>query len=149
VELFGLSPIEFVVIAIVAILVFGQRLPQVAGEAAATLQRVKRALADLRRETGIDQEIYRAKREFEEAARKARALDPKRAIEREANSVRRDIDEAVAKAGTPAATKAADPSAPGQAPAPGAAGEAPPAEPATPEAARPLPPPDPAVPRRD
>jgi TatA/E family protein of Tat protein translocase len=84
VEFFGLSPIELLVIVVVAIVVFGQRLPQVAGETAATLQRFKRSLTDLRRETGIDQEIYKAKREFEEAQRQARAADPRLELTREA-----------------------------------------------------------------
>ena len=83
-EFFGLSPIEMLVIVVVAIVVFGQRLPQVAGETAATLQRFKRSLTDLRRETGIDQEIYKAKREFEEAQRQARAIDPRMELSREA-----------------------------------------------------------------
>ncbi len=83
-EFFGLSPIELLVIVVVAIVMFGQRLPQVAGETAATLQRFKRSLTDLRRETGIDQEIYKAKREFEEAQRQARAVDPRMELSREA-----------------------------------------------------------------
>lgn len=83
-EFFGLSPIELLVIVVVAIVVFGQRLPQVAGETAATLQRFKRSLTDLRRETGIDQEIYKAKRDFEEAQRQARAADPRMELSREA-----------------------------------------------------------------
>lgn len=83
-EFFGLSPIELLVIVVVAIVVFGQRLPQVAGETAATLQRFKRSLTDLRRETGIDQEIYKAKREYEEAQRQARAADPRMELSREA-----------------------------------------------------------------
>ena len=90
-EFLGLSPIEIVVIVVVAILVFGQRLPQVAGETAATLQKVKRSLADLRRETGIDQEIYRAKREFEEASRKARANNPMDTVKREVLAARAEI----------------------------------------------------------
>jgi Sec-independent protein translocase protein TatA len=99
VDFFGLSFVEILVIIVVAILVFGQRLPQVAGEAAATLQRVKRSLSDLRRETGIDQEIYRAKREFEEAARQARAVNVPNAVRREVDAARAEIRGAIA--GTP------------------------------------------------
>jgi Sec-independent protein translocase protein TatA len=80
------------VIAVVAVLVFGARLPQVAGEAAATLQKVKRALGDLRRETGIDQEIYRAKREFEQGVRKPlRDVDLPNTIRREVEGARREL----------------------------------------------------------
>jgi TatA/E family protein of Tat protein translocase len=90
-ELFGLSFLEILVILVVAILVFGPRLPQVAGETAATLQRFKRTLSDLRRETGIDQEIYRAKREFEEAARQARAANPAGAVQRAVREAQTEI----------------------------------------------------------
>lgn len=106
-EFFGLSPIELIVIVVVAILVFGQRLPQVAGETAATLQRVKRTLSDLRRETGIDQEIYRAKREFEEAQREARKADVRPELAREASSAAAGLNAAAAgvtaEPGAPAA----------------------------------------------
>lgn len=94
-EFMGLSVIELMVIVVVAILVFGQRLPQVAGETAATLQRLKRSLSDLRRETGIDQEIYRAKREFEDAQREARKLDVRDAVKREAQATRAEVQGAL------------------------------------------------------
>ncbi len=85
-EFLGLSPTELFVIAIVAILVFGARLPQVAGEAAATLQRFRRSLTDLRRETGIDQEIARARREFE-SVRRPLAVDLPHTIRREVKAL--------------------------------------------------------------
>jgi TatA/E family protein of Tat protein translocase len=110
-ELFGLSFLEILVILVVAILVFGPRLPQVAGETAATLQRFKRTLSDLRRETGIDQEIYRAKREFEEAARQARAANPTGAVQRAVREAQTEIQGAIAS--QPAPTEAH--SAPAQA----------------------------------
>jgi Sec-independent protein translocase protein TatA len=109
VEIFGLSPIELVVIMVVAILVFGQRLPQVAGEAAATLQKVKRSLSDLRRETGIDQEIYRAKREFEDAARQAREANVAGAVRHELDSAKRELRSAFEP---PPSVPAAPPPAP-------------------------------------
>ena len=108
-ELFGLSPIEIVVIGVVAILAFGQRLPQVAGEAAATLQKFKRSLSDLRRETGIDQEIYRAKREFEDSVRKPlRKLDLPNTIQREAESARSDVETTSTPPAESAETKTGD-----------------------------------------
>lgn len=103
-EFFGLSFAELVVIFVVAILVFGQRLPQVAGETAATLQRVRRSLSDLRRETGIDQEIQKAKREFEDAQRAAQA-----SVQREAAMMRAELERA--NAATSAASTAATASA--------------------------------------
>jgi len=101
-EFFGLSFAELVVIFVVAILVFGQRLPQVAGETAATLQRVRRSLSDLRRETGIDQEIQKAKREFEDAQRAAQA-----SVQREAAMMRAEIERGASAASEAAATSAA------------------------------------------
>lgn len=131
-EFLGLSPIEIVVIVVVAILVFGQRLPQVAGETAATLQKVKRSLADLRRETGIDQEIYRAKREFEEASRKARAGNPIDTVKREVLAARAEIRAAT----TDAPNTNASSSTPTISPAVPELG-APPAPPQTPPATQP------------
>ena len=69
---------EIGLILVVAILVFGRDLPSAAVQAAATLQKLRRSLADMRRETGIDEELRRARREFEQAvprdaARAARA----------------------------------------------------------------------------
>jgi len=58
---------EMVVILVVAIIVFGRNLPSVAVQAAATVQKMRRSLADLRRETGIDEELRRARREIEQA----------------------------------------------------------------------------------
>ena len=107
-EFFGLSFAELVVIFVVAILVFGQRLPQVAGETAATLQRVRRSLSDLRRETGIDQEIQKAKREFEDAQRAAQA-----SVQREAAMMRAEVERAAsATSVAPAASGTPTPASP-------------------------------------
>jgi Sec-independent protein translocase protein TatA len=71
----NINPTELLLIAVVAILVFGRRLPEVAGQAASHVQRARRAFNDLRRETGIDDEIREARRTFEQARYEAR-LDP-------------------------------------------------------------------------
>lgn len=63
----NLGPSEFVIIAVVAVLIFGRRLPEVAGQAAGMVQRMRRSLDDLRRETGIDREIQKARRSIHEA----------------------------------------------------------------------------------
>ena len=65
--LFNLSTGELVIIAVVAVLVFGRRLPEVAGQAAGMVQRMRRSLEDLRRDTGIDREIQNARRTMDEA----------------------------------------------------------------------------------
>ncbi len=58
---------ETVVIVIVAILIFGRNLPQVAARAAVQAQRLRKSVADLRRESGIDAEIRAARRELEQS----------------------------------------------------------------------------------
>ncbi len=58
---------EFTIVAIVALLVFGKRLPQVAGQAGAQLARLRRSLDSAWRETGVAKEIQSVKREFEDA----------------------------------------------------------------------------------
>jgi len=65
---------EIVLILVVAILVFGRDLPSAAVRAASTLQGLRRSLADLRRDTGIDEELRRARREIEQAL--PRAIEP-------------------------------------------------------------------------
>jgi Sec-independent protein translocase protein TatA len=64
----GLSLAEVVVIGIVALLVFGHRLPEVAVQCAVQMQRLRRSLSDLRRESGVDRELRELRRTFEEAS---------------------------------------------------------------------------------
>jgi len=49
---------EIVLIAIVAILVFGRRLPEVASQTFRQATKLRRNLEDLRRESGIDRELH-------------------------------------------------------------------------------------------
>ena len=79
--LLNLGMFEIGLILVVAVLVFGRDLPSAAVQAAGTLQKLRRALADMRRETGIDEELRRARREFEQAVPRdaARAARPTRA----------------------------------------------------------------------
>ena len=65
--LFNLSLGELIAIGVVALLVFGSRLPEVAAQIAVQMQRARRSLQDLRRETGIDREMWEVRRRFEEA----------------------------------------------------------------------------------
>jgi len=64
---------EIAVVLILAVLIFGKRLPQVAGEAYRTVAKLRRHFEDLRRESGIDREIFDVKRTFRDAAREAEA----------------------------------------------------------------------------
>jgi Sec-independent protein translocase protein TatA len=89
---FGLSFFEVLVIAVVAILVFGDRLPTVAAEAANFVAKMRRSLADLRRETGIDREFAEARRAIEvESMRAKRVLDVPRSLEREVEKLTEPI----------------------------------------------------------
>jgi Sec-independent protein translocase protein TatA len=97
--MFGLSPIELVVIAVVAILVFGPRLPQVAAEAGGWVVKLKRTLTDMRRDSGIDREIAQARREVENAIpRDVRSFDPSRAIVGGVQRLKRDVAAPVVEA---------------------------------------------------
>ena len=77
---------EMLLILVVAILVFGRNLPTVAVQAAATVQKMRRSLVDLRREAGIDEELRRARREFEQAVPR----DLPRLVERKLDSITAD-----------------------------------------------------------
>ena len=75
--LWNLGMQETLIIAVVAVLVFGKRLPQVAGEAMRALAKVRRQLDDLRRESGIEREMYDIQAGFRDAAREA-SREPRR-----------------------------------------------------------------------
>ena len=109
---------EIVILVVVAIVVWGRRLPEVAGQAAGVVQRMRRSLDDLRRETGIDREIQNARRAVDEALpRGVRTLD----VRREA---RRLVEEATRPAPAdepPAALPPLPAPAPEEPPAPPAA----------------------------
>lgn len=68
----NLNVVELVVIGIVAVLVFGPRLPEVARQAAINVAKAKRALQELRRQSGIDDELREARRTIQELEREAR-----------------------------------------------------------------------------
>jgi Sec-independent protein translocase protein TatA len=65
IENFQLS--EGILIAIVAVLIFGKRLPQVAGQAAGHVGRARRALNELWRDAGLEEEMRKVQREVDHA----------------------------------------------------------------------------------
>jgi len=70
---------EMVIIALVAVLIFGKNLPQAASKAYLQVRKFRGAVDDLRRESGIDRElreIERTVREAEWEARRSAALPP-------------------------------------------------------------------------
>lgn len=139
---FNLAPSEIVIGLVIAILVFGRRLPEVAGQAAGQFQKLRRALADLKRETGIDEELRAARRSIEDVVPRdswRRTLD---APGHFTHQIERDIREAVERhrndptpaspepppppadpGGGPAAPPGADPGADAGAPHPQGPGE--------------------------
>ena len=92
----NLGPGEVLLVAVVAVLVFGRRLPEVAGQAAGVVQRMRRSLAELRRETGIDQEILAARRSIEQSLpRDLESFDVPSIARREAAEIRKQARAAV------------------------------------------------------
>lgn len=67
----NLAPTEVLVLAVVAVLVFGKRLPEVAGRGFTQLRRWRQSLDQLRRETGIDQELRNIERGVRDVQRRA------------------------------------------------------------------------------
>ena len=62
----SIGPLEMVIVVFAAILVYGRRLPEVAGEAAGWVQRARRSLNDLKHETGLDDELRNARQTMDQ-----------------------------------------------------------------------------------
>ncbi len=62
----SIGPLEMVIVVFAAILVYGRRLPEVAGEAAGWVQRARRSLNDLKNETGISEELRNARQSMDQ-----------------------------------------------------------------------------------
>jgi Sec-independent protein translocase protein TatA len=94
----NLSLTEICIVIVVAVMVFGGKLPEAAGQAAAQLQKLRRTLTDLKRETGIDKELAEMKRNVEQAIpRLPRIVDVPGTIERRLEAVAREADAAATK----------------------------------------------------
>jgi Sec-independent protein translocase protein TatA len=71
--LFGnLSFGETVVIIVLAVLIFGRRLPEVAVQVVRGFHKLRRSLDDFRRESGVDVELREMRRSLHELEREAR-----------------------------------------------------------------------------
>jgi Sec-independent protein translocase protein TatA len=68
----NLGPLELVLIAVVAVLVFGKDLPQAASRAYLQVRKLRGALDDLRRDSGIERELREIERTVREAEWEAR-----------------------------------------------------------------------------
>jgi Sec-independent protein translocase protein TatA len=112
---------ELVIIVVVAVLIFGRRLPEVAGQAAGMVGRLRRTLESLWQETGIDHEVRKVRREMERFERELpRDLSPgamaRRATERIWNEGREDVPPPAVEGGketdTASAPGSAEPATP-------------------------------------
>jgi Sec-independent protein translocase protein TatA len=68
----NLSFSETLLIAVVAVLIVGRRLPEVAAQAMVQLRKLRRMADDVRRETGIDRELRNVRQQFRDVEREAR-----------------------------------------------------------------------------
>ena len=63
----NLGGTELLLVFVVALLVFGRRLPQVAGDAAKQMTKLRRSLDAAWRDTGMDKEIQQVRRDIDAA----------------------------------------------------------------------------------
>lgn len=102
---------ELLIVGIIAILIFGRRLPQVAGQAAAYVGKTRRTIEALWRETGIEDEVRNVRREIERYERKLpRKVTPGELARRATDAIWKDLDkrEAESDAEKDAASPAED-----------------------------------------
>ena len=66
---------EFVLIAVIAILIFGKDLPQAASKAYLQVRKLRNAVDDLRRESGIEHELRNIERTVREAEWEVRKVE--------------------------------------------------------------------------
>ena len=120
----NLGPFELIMIGVVAVLVFGKDLPQAASKAYMQVRKLRNAVDDLRRDSGIERELRDIERNVREAEWEARRLEAKGALPRPV---------APPQAASPAAGSAPlpAPAADAGAQAPAAGGAPPEAEPPT------------------
>ncbi len=108
---------ELLVVAVAGILFFGRRLPEVASQAGAQLVKLRRSLQDLKNETGVDHEVRKIQRSFQDAIPRDLSVTD---MARLASSKMTERIEATRKEITEGIEKPLDPAAPanGSPPAP-------------------------------
>lgn len=100
---------EWVLIGVVAVLVFGRKLPEVIAEVLSVVRQVRRHIDDLRRSTGFDQDLREAQRALDDARstvrREAHVLTaPAPRIQSASDTVRRgvrDLEDEIRRAAPP------------------------------------------------
>lgn len=83
---------ELLVIAVVALMAFGKRLPEVAMRAAVQVARARRALSDMWREAGLEDELRKVRREVEREARLPELQSPYRSAKEAGRRYVRDLE---------------------------------------------------------
>ena len=63
----NLGGTELLIVLVAALLVFGKRLPQVAGDAARQMAKLRRSLDEAWRDTGMEKEIAQVRRDLDAA----------------------------------------------------------------------------------
>ena len=81
---------EILIILVVAVMVFGERLPEVAMRGAAQLVKLRRMVGRMWREAGLDEELRRVRRDLD---RQVREVPPPREIFRDIEESLEDADE--------------------------------------------------------
>ena len=67
---------ETLITLVIAVLIFGKNLPEVAGRVFGHIRRARQAIEGLRRETGIDRDFREMGRAMQDAERDAREVSP-------------------------------------------------------------------------
>lgn len=75
--MFGLSPLELLVIGGIAVLLFGSRLPEVARSLGKSMNEFKKGVSDLKNEVSLDDKPRSTTRRFSEADDRDIAVAPK------------------------------------------------------------------------
>lgn len=70
----NIGPAELILIAVVAVLIFGKDLPQAASKAYMQVRKLRNAVDELRRDSGIEREIRNIERNMREAEWEMRKL---------------------------------------------------------------------------
>ena len=123
----NLGPLEIIVILVLAVLIFGKDLPQAASKAYLQARKLRNAVDDLRRDSGIERELRDIERTVREAEWEARRLEAKGALPR---GPAPEVTAAAAPTAPPGATEPSAPAVTPEPPPPPApdARETPPAE---------------------
>ncbi len=72
----NINLLELGVVLVVALMIFGRNLPEVAMRGAAHLMRLRKTVAKMWREAGLEDELRRVRRDIEREARELKKIEP-------------------------------------------------------------------------